>query len=98
MGDGALTTTISFEEACSLIKCTPETLSEKLRTGELPGVKFGREWVIPRDAFCMRLNEMAITESRLRREAQHRASADVVSISKPSNEKRRRPLINVSND
>lgn len=55
------------EDAADLCGCEPLAIIERMRTGELPGVKFGRSWVIPREAFIQRINEIALAESAARR-------------------------------
>lgn len=75
--------TISIDEACDLLKCQPDRLMTDLRRGNLPGLKIGREWVIPREAFISRVNEMAVEHAEERRTIR----ASVASKS------RRRPLL-----
>lgn len=58
---------IDFDEAAALLKCEPAKLEALLRSGELPGAKFGRSWVIPREAFMQRLNELALQQAAERR-------------------------------
>jgi excisionase family DNA binding protein len=59
---------LTAAEAANLLGCEPETICEKLNRGELPGVKFGRGWAIPRTALLETINDLArrnITERRL---------------------------------
>jgi excisionase family DNA binding protein len=79
---------IEIEEICALLQCTPETVQEMLRAGDLPGVKPGKTWRVPRDAFLQRLNEMASDEAAARR-APKRPSYGPAPQPGP----RRRPLI-----
>lgn len=60
---------ISAEEICQLFGCTDSSLVAMLRTGDLPGVKLGRDWRIPREAFWYRVNEMALERASDRRKA-----------------------------
>lgn len=57
----------SVEEAAGLLDCTAETTVERIATGDVPGVKIGRSWIIPREAFIQRLNEMALQDAQSRR-------------------------------
>lgn len=50
---------LSPAEAAALLCCEPETVNEKLNRGELPGVRFGRGWAIPRTALLETINELA---------------------------------------
>lgn len=60
---------IEFEEICQLFGCTEASVVVLLRTGDLPGVKLGRDWRIPRQAFWQRVNEMALEKAADRRSA-----------------------------
>ena len=51
---------LTRDEVAALLDCEPKTVEMKVRAGELPGVKFGRSWVFPRDALMQRLNDMAL--------------------------------------
>jgi hypothetical protein len=53
-------------EACAMVACSPIKLRTLLATGELPALKIGKEWVIPRRAFVDRLNELAVSERETR--------------------------------
>lgn len=55
-------------QVAEMLGCTEEVVAERLNQGDLPGVKYGRSWVIPADALRDRLNEKALTEARERRE------------------------------
>lgn len=61
------TETVSIDEAAQLLDCEPPTIMEALRAGKLPGIKFGRGWVIPREAFFAWLNKTAVEEATARR-------------------------------
>lgn len=66
------------ETAAALLCCTPETIEDRLRDGTLPGVKFGRSWVIPTQALEQTLCELALTQARERRKAVEQAPATPV--------------------
>lgn len=55
-------------QVAEMLGCTEEVVAERLNQGDLPGVKYGRSWVIPADALRDRLNEKALTEAKERRE------------------------------
>lgn len=55
-------------QVAELLGCTEEIVAERLNQGDLPGVKFGRSWIIPADALRERLNQKAMEEARDRRE------------------------------
>lgn len=58
---------LSVDDAADLLGCTAQTIEDRLRIGELPGLKFGRGWVIPKQALIYRLNEMALEQAAARR-------------------------------
>ena len=61
-------TTITIEQASEMLFCSPEVMAERLKNGELPGIKYGRSWVIPFEAFMARLNEIALENAEQRRQ------------------------------
>lgn len=69
--------TLTIEQAADVLQCDTDTAAVRFNTGELPGVKFGRRWVIPAPAFFRRLNELALEEAQRRRAEleEERASA-----------------------
>lgn len=56
------------EEAASLLRCTQRTIEDRLRSGDLPGEKFGEGWIIPTQALLLRVNEIATEKMRERRQ------------------------------
>ena len=58
---------ISMEEACEFLQCGPVRLLQLLNGGELPGLKVGRSWVLPRVAFFDAVNRKATKAAELRR-------------------------------
>lgn len=58
---------LDVETAAQLLRCEPSTVRERLRQGELPGVKLGTDWVLPAGALLQRLDELALQESAKRR-------------------------------
>jgi len=60
---------IEQAEACTVLKCGMVVLHEALQKGILPGMKMGKEWVIPRQAFFAAVNKLAVEEAQERRRA-----------------------------
>lgn len=61
---------ISLAEIQTLFDCAETTLLALLRSGQLPGVKLGHEWRIPRQAFWVRMNQAALERAEERRRAE----------------------------
>lgn len=55
------------QQLAELLGCDKETAEARIREGDLPGVKFGKGWVVLRQAFIERVNEMAKEEAATRR-------------------------------
>lgn len=64
-----MTETIEIEDAALIMKCSVETVADNLRSGQITGVKFGVPWIIPRQAFFARLNELASEQAAEKRRA-----------------------------
>ena len=58
---------LTAEEVAEMLLCDIVTAADRLNRGVIPGLKFGRSWVIPAAAFYQRLNEMALEEAAQRR-------------------------------
>lgn len=71
-------------EVCEILGCEAETVTERITNGDLPGLKFGRGWIIPRKAFDQCLNELALQEAQERRAARQagRAAATAIGAAK----------------
>lgn len=67
---------LTVDDLAKLFACDKETAAARLSTGDLPGVKVGRGWIIPRQALFERLNEKAKEESASRRAQQINALED----------------------
>lgn len=50
---------LAVGDAAESLDCTPERVIELLKDGVLPGLKIGRGWVIPREAFFAEVNLLA---------------------------------------
>lgn len=81
---------MSLDQAARLLLCEEATVAEYLRAGLLPGLKFGRQWVIPRQAFLECLNALAIEQSTERRGRRAKPNAELVMLLKPVTRGRRR--------
>lgn len=55
------------DAAAKLVGCAVTTLEEHARSGHLPGVKLGRQWVFPTANLLRELNERATAEAAQRR-------------------------------
>ena len=86
---------IEPDEIAALLKCTVETVFNELRAGSLPGVKPGREWVIPRQAFFDHINLRAGAEAAARRSGLVGIAAHAANDVQPVL-KRRRKLAAIS--
>ncbi len=63
----ALPPIMSTAQWAELLGCSVKTLQERLRTGDLPGEKFGDDWVCPTEAMLQRINEIAVEKMMERR-------------------------------
>lgn len=61
---------LTVDDLAELFACDKETAAARLTSGDLPGVKVGRGWIIPRQALFERLNEKAREEAATRRAQQ----------------------------
>jgi excisionase family DNA binding protein len=66
------------ESAAALLRCSPKTIEERLRAGDLPGEKFGEGWILPTEALLRRVNEIAIERMAERRKQPEKASLQLV--------------------
>lgn len=95
------------QQLAELLGCDKETAEARIQQGDLPGVKFGKGWIVPRQAFIERVNEMAKEEAATRRAQLMKCQAEAVKrgeslISSPllpssfpigSRNKRRKPPV-----
>lgn len=68
-GSPLLGQTYSREQAADIAGCDIDTLSTKASQGEVPAIKWGRDWRFPALAFHLRLNELAGLEAQRRADA-----------------------------
>lgn len=57
----------SVEQVARMLSCSVESVELQARNGNLPGLKFGRQWTFPAYALVERLNEIAAQEAAERR-------------------------------
>ena len=50
---------LTTDEVADLLQCDVSTVENKLRQGELPGIKPGRSWMCPKVALLEVLNQQA---------------------------------------
>lgn len=65
-------------EVSELLQCSEEKASELLNTGELPGLRYGRGWIVPPGALAQRLDELALERAAQLRSAPKPSTLDVV--------------------
>lgn len=70
--------TYTIEQVAEILGCESEKAVEKITIGDLPGLKWGRGWIVPREAFNQRLNELALQEAQERRKAREATVAGKV--------------------
>ena len=50
---------LTTNEVAELLQCEVQTVEDRLRGGDLPGVKFGRSWMCPKNALLDTVNDLA---------------------------------------
>ena len=88
----SITPVLTQDEVAKLLDCEPTTVQARALSGELPGLKFGRGWVFPREALMARLNTMA-QEQAAERRGQRAAPLAAVAIPAPRNRRRPPPVL-----
>lgn len=58
---------LSPEQVAELLGCSPETVREQAAAGDLPGVKFGRDWRFPWAALYETLCKRAVEQAEERK-------------------------------
>ena len=61
------TDTIDADGCAELLRCTPDTVEEMARSGDIPGLKIGRGWLFVRLDLLSYLAEKARNEAADRR-------------------------------
>lgn len=54
---------LGIEELAKLLRCKEEMASTLLAQGVLPGLRFGRSWIVPRQSLLVRLNKLALDQA-----------------------------------
>lgn len=80
---------LDVDQVAELLHCDRDTVAEALKAGTLPGLKFGRGWIVPAEALFERLNELAHEEAEHRRSRSAVARTSVLPTARPS--RRRAP-------
>ena len=57
------------ELADDWLQCSRETATQALASGDLPGLQYGRGWIVPVGALLARLDEIALEQAAQRRAA-----------------------------
>lgn len=78
---------LTVAEVAEILHCDVHRVSERLISGDLPGTKYGRSWVIPAAALCQRVNEISIEKSEERR---RQATQPIVQPEAPKRRGRKR--------
>ena len=58
---------LTVEQLAKMLRCSEFTVRERARKGDLPGLKFGDDWVFPVEAVAHQLTEMALDDAKERR-------------------------------
>jgi excisionase family DNA binding protein len=78
------------EQAAQLLRCSVDTVRDRADAGELPGLKYGRDWVFPREALLEAVNELARAEAAKRR---GRPAARPAAVAQIASGRRRPPAL-----
>lgn len=70
----------SVDEVAEILDCSTETAAERIACGDLPGIRFGRGWIVPKEAFSRRLNDLALEQAQERRKGREAISASAQAI------------------
>ena len=82
---------LTIEQVAALLACEVTTVAEHLKSGSLPGLKFGRHWVVPARAFFDHVNALAHEQATARRDEKKRARQPLAHLVQPvAGGKRRR--------
>lgn len=79
------------EQLAQALGCTPETVRAGAQVGVLPGLKFGRSWVFPREATLEALNRAARQQAEARAEVVV-GKPDAVGVQPAASGRSKRPL------
>lgn len=80
----------SVEKVAQILDCEPETAVERIKCGDIPGLKIGRSWVIPIEAFNLRMTELSLEDANARRQQRVALAGASKVIQKAQGKARRR--------
>ena len=83
---------LAVSEVAEMLQCEESTVQELLRRGELPGLKFGRAWIVPSEPLLQCLNQMALEEATKRRKDRATVRPTAVFVGSPK-QKREPPKL-----
>jgi excisionase family DNA binding protein len=69
---------LDVDQVADILGCSVDKATEELNHGNLPGVKFGRSWRVPKVALEQRLVEIALQQAAERRAKPVPSTLDVV--------------------
>lgn len=69
---------LTVEQLAEKLQCSPYTVREHAKTGRLPGIKFGDDWVFPPEALNQALTQIALAQAH-ERSVGKKASVGVVA-------------------
>lgn len=82
---------LTEQEVAELLDCEKSTVQEKARSGDLPGIKFGRSWVFPKTALLQSLHADAMRNRTPVRLPNGQAFGFALFASSPEKQRRRTP-------
>lgn len=50
---------LTVDQVAAMLECEPTTIEKALRERRLPGIQYGRPWLLPREALLAELNRQA---------------------------------------
>lgn len=74
----------TVEQVAGMLGCSPKTVQEMARNGELTGIKPGGDWVFPAGALAQRLDELAMAEAARRRKTPEPAATTTTGTTTPA--------------
>lgn len=83
---------LTVDQVAELLRCAPSTIRERCRAGDLPGEKFGEDWILPTRALIERVNEIAVEKMLERRK---KDAPNLVSVGGGGTGKRQPPSLSV---
>lgn len=91
MTQPTLAPVLTVDDVAELLHCAPRTVQERARRGDLPGLRWGDDWVFPAGALLKRLDEVALADASERRKPA--APTAVVLRQVPTKARRQLPVL-----